>query len=376
MSLRPLLSLAALAVLSLVASAQDLPKVAPGEKAPEIKVDSFVKGSPWTKFSEKGIYVVEFWATWCGPCRDSIPHLTKLAKEYKGKVNFTGFSVWEQGDDIKGTVQKFVTSMGDQMDYNVALDSKEGHMASAWMEASEQMGIPAAFIVKGGVVQWIGHPMSMDEPLKQVVDGTFDLAAFRKSYAEEIATQRKQMAAQKEVGEGIKQANELYAKGDKAAAAKIFTDLKAKHPDMSDDLGVSQIMMLSEDDAAGALAVVDQMVAGGVDSVRTAGIASFNLARAQKADLALKTVEKILAASKDPIAHYYTGLSLISLGKADRAVTLYQDLLKRIDAKEPMAGFDESNIANFRTAVNNQLAAAQRAAEKAAAPASAPPVRS
>ena len=37
------------------------------------------------------IMVVEFWATWCGPCRTSIPHLIELQKKFKD-VMFVGIS--------------------------------------------------------------------------------------------------------------------------------------------------------------------------------------------------------------------------------------------------------------------------------------------
>src|SRR6266852_6743020 len=107
-----------------------------GDPAPAITVKEFVKGTPVSSLEKGKRYVVEFWATWCGPCRVSIPHLTELQKKHP-EFTFIGVSVWEQ--DQKG-VKPFVQQMGDKMDYTVAMDEvpegangNEGKMAKAWM---------------------------------------------------------------------------------------------------------------------------------------------------------------------------------------------------------------------------------------------------
>jgi thiol-disulfide isomerase/thioredoxin len=150
-----------------------------GDPAPKLQVASFVKGEPLAALESGKTYVVEFWATWCGPCRATIPHLTELQKKYPN-VTFIGVSVSEPDQD---QVKPFVEKMGDKMDYRVALDhlpdkdkQGEGAMSKTWMKAAEQEGIPTAFIVSGERnIYWIGHPMEIDKPLEKVASGAWDL---------------------------------------------------------------------------------------------------------------------------------------------------------------------------------------------------------
>src|SRR5579871_4521426 len=169
-----------------------------GSKAPKLEVSKFIKGEPVSEFEKGKTYVVEFWATWCGPCVHTIPHLTKLQKEYKA-VTFIGVAIWEKEQD---NVEPFVEKMGDKMDYRVALDAvpedapaTEGAMVQNWMEPAEQNGIPTAFIINGdGLVAWIGHPGEMDDPLKQIASGKWDIQAEIKKAKELLAEQKKLQA--------------------------------------------------------------------------------------------------------------------------------------------------------------------------------------
>lgn len=156
-----------------------------GDKAPPMKVAEWVKGQPVPTLQQGRVYVVEFWASWCGPCVDGIPHLTELAKKYAESVTIIGVNVWEDPDATDNsyfaTVKSFVEKMGSKMDYVVGIDGPEGEMAKTWMEAAGQNGIPAAFVVNGdGIIVWIGHPMNLDGVLEKVIAGTWDLETAKK----------------------------------------------------------------------------------------------------------------------------------------------------------------------------------------------------
>ena len=159
-----------------------------GSQAPKLQIEHWVKGNPvdLAKADEKKIHIIEFWATWCGPCRDSIPHLTELQGKYKSK----GVTVIGITDEPKATVERFVRRQDKKMDYTVAIE-KGDTMSQAYMRAYGQTGIPATFVVdqKDRIV-WVGHPKNgLDDVIDRLVNGTFLLE-------EEIAKEQAQIRLQ------------------------------------------------------------------------------------------------------------------------------------------------------------------------------------
>jgi thiol-disulfide isomerase/thioredoxin len=97
------------------------------------------------------VYVLEFWATWCPPCVQSIPHMIELANKYKDKaIPFIAISV----DSSSEPVKKMVKDKG--INYYVGMDNGLAKTYSV-------SGIPSAFIIgRSGKVVWQGHPMNPD----------------------------------------------------------------------------------------------------------------------------------------------------------------------------------------------------------------------
>lgn len=56
-----------------------------GEPAPELKVDSWRGEATSLKALKGDIVVINFWATWCGPCKSAMPTVNKIAEEYAAK---------------------------------------------------------------------------------------------------------------------------------------------------------------------------------------------------------------------------------------------------------------------------------------------------
>lgn len=190
----------AFAALLLVSSAafgfaQDRPfPLTVGDPAPKLTISKFVKGTPISSFEKGKIYVVDMWATWCGPCRRSIPEITGLANKYGDKVQFLGVSIWET--DQSG-VEPFVQKMGDKMAYHVAEDQwakdaksgRDGVTAKDWMDASgmRNIGIPTCFVIGAdGDIAWIGHPDDLAKPLDDIVNGTYDRGAFATKFTSDM----------------------------------------------------------------------------------------------------------------------------------------------------------------------------------------------
>ena len=181
--MKPLLVATAL-TLALFGTARFAAAAELGMTAPPLKIAKWVKGNAVDLAAGrgKGIYVVEFWATWCPPCRVSIPHLTALQKRFRGQ----GVTVIGISGELEGKVRPFVEKQGDAMDYVVAIDDGE-QTSGAYMQAFQQNGIPHAFVVdKEGRVVWQGHPMvGLDEALEEIVAGKYDLEGARRAAAVE-----------------------------------------------------------------------------------------------------------------------------------------------------------------------------------------------
>ena len=175
------------------------PSLKVGDLAPALTIEKWVKGAPVPAFEKGKVYLVEFWATWCGPCIASMPHISELQKKYKDQ-GFTVIGVTSA--DKRNTlekVEKMVADKGDGMGYTVAWD-KERTTNEAFMRAAEQDGIPCSFLIDhNGYVAYIGHPMGIDATLADVLAGKHDLKALAEKFAKAKELEAKANSIQMEM---------------------------------------------------------------------------------------------------------------------------------------------------------------------------------
>ncbi len=127
-----------------------------GKRAPEMYVSQWLNGTP---NAQSKVVVVDFWATWCGPCVASIPHTNDLADTFRDDVVIIGISNENPSKFWQG-MDKLASSKRINLDtfrYYLALD------ASATMKKKVNVtAIPHAIVMSSDwMVRWQGHPATL-----------------------------------------------------------------------------------------------------------------------------------------------------------------------------------------------------------------------
>jgi thiol-disulfide isomerase/thioredoxin len=177
-----------------------------GQQAPEIQWATTIQfdTAPAGKLSDLrgSVVLLEFWATWCGPCRAIIPKMNKLHAE---KLN-QGLIIIGLSNEDEAVVKNFLQKT--QMDYPIALAKADGY---------DVQGIPHSFLIgTDGKLLWRGHPASLDVAMidKALVGA---VSPFVATGLAEVSQLRKQQ----EFGAAYLKAKDLLAAGgltERAAA--------------------------------------------------------------------------------------------------------------------------------------------------------------
>lgn len=146
-----------------------------GDSAPALQLQEWIQGAPISLADgrDRNVFVIEFWATWCGPCLESAPHLTQIQEAYADAgVVVIGVADMATLNQAPAEIKAFVEQMGGQMSYRIAVD--EGQAThEAYVKGIGSYGLPWAFIVdRQGRIAWAGHPLSgLDTALAYILAG-------------------------------------------------------------------------------------------------------------------------------------------------------------------------------------------------------------
>ena len=115
------------------------------DPAPDFKLET-LEGKPLSLAQYQGkVILLNFWATWCGPCRAEVPDLVALQEKYKDRLQILGLVV---DDDDQDAIKKFIVEFG--INYPTALATEGIRMHYGGIPA-----LPTSFIIdeQGRVVQ-------------------------------------------------------------------------------------------------------------------------------------------------------------------------------------------------------------------------------
>ena len=245
-----------------------------GSKAPSLDIENWIsdgdaKFKHIKKFTHGKIYVVEFWATWCGPCLKAMPHLAELQEKYGDKIQF--ISVTDEpmsevsallAEDYPGEGKTF----GELTNVYCLTSDPDGSTQEDYMEASGSSGIPNAFIVgPTSEIEWIGHPVAMDSVLKKMTSGSWDRDAYY-----EAERKKEQLLTKIEAAidaQDIEEAFRLSQNLDELTAPEKQMQIKFMQTQLAIRVGNDEAVKFFKDtaqslkDEDGALAAMAWMIA-------------------------------------------------------------------------------------------------------------------
>jgi thiol-disulfide isomerase/thioredoxin len=152
--------------------------LAVGDAAPALSIDAWVKGQAVLAFEKGHVYVVDFWALWCGGCIAGMPEMTQLQRDFaKDGVVVVAATCGDPDNTLDG-VRAFTSKKDDDfMGFRVAFDGS-GKLHRDWLDHGGVGGIPYAFVVgKDGRIVYSGHPAHIRALMPRILSGEFDADA-------------------------------------------------------------------------------------------------------------------------------------------------------------------------------------------------------
>lgn len=212
------------------------PKFRIGDPVPPLQGD-WLKGSTRAGFEKGKIYVLDFWATWCGACMISMPKFSEIARAQKDKADFIAVNIWENKDVSREKLKEFIRVQKSSMDSAVIADvqdgdpkKREGPISREWLRSANINSIPTVMIVdREGRLAWIGRVEGLTEAIDAIHNGDWNLVSARAEYEQQATASRARLTKSLDDNQKLSDTLEL-SKSDPAAALKVLDELIAKAP--------------------------------------------------------------------------------------------------------------------------------------------------
>jgi thiol-disulfide isomerase/thioredoxin len=175
------------------------PPLQVGDPAPPLKASCWLQGDPVAKFEPGKVYVVEFWAPWCGAPIRYMPHLGLLQTQYKDQgvtvISFTARDIRDVRGNTEEQVRAWVKKRGPALPHTFAYADNRA-AADAWLKGQPHF---LTFVVdRAGRLAYIGSPMAVALALPKVLARGATAKAVGAEMAQEVAEYRAVCAAMNE----------------------------------------------------------------------------------------------------------------------------------------------------------------------------------
>jgi len=131
-----------------------------GQEAPEFELPHFVSGEPVALSDYAGqLVVLDFWASWCGPCRAAMPQLEDMVTEFEDEIALLGVNLdrsdAEARDYLETASLEQMVVLGGDFEAAEAVSLRYGDLLAN--------GIPHTFVIGAdGIILYSGHPLGIE----------------------------------------------------------------------------------------------------------------------------------------------------------------------------------------------------------------------
>jgi thiol-disulfide isomerase/thioredoxin len=226
---------------------------------------SFIQGKAPASWEEGKVYIIDCWASWCGPCKITVPRLNKLYTDYQAKgLRVVGVSVF---GEKRADVEAFLKGEGSEMSYPVAIADKDGAFESEWLRTADVSSLPSAFVVKNGILLFVIHSGKItNETVEALLAGGEREAAVVRRLGHEVGDEER---AANEAAEHEKVVSLLLrdlrfiedSQGKVESIDKILASNPGLHPEVKQRLILIKMIHYKSETVDETIRILDEAIA-------------------------------------------------------------------------------------------------------------------